>query len=111
MEGSPSNTMHNNLTEAAGFTRKWLTMKNRRNLLLLILQLTLLSVQSQDDGYSSSKVIELDVENFEEALQARDWTCILMYDPWDEQSTYEHTLVLEGVYDRFVSRQHNEVTF
>jgi Cupin-like domain len=52
----------------------------------------------------SNKVVELDIDNFEYTIQAKHWTCMLVYDPWDERLTYEHNLVWEDVYDRVVQR-------
>jgi Cupin-like domain len=53
---------------------------------------------------NTSKVVELDIDNFEDTIQAKDWTCMLIYDPWDDRLTYEHTLILEDIYDRLVQR-------
>lgn len=50
------------------------------------------------------KWVELDHLNFQETIQAHEWTCVLLYDPWDERTVYEDTLVMEGIYDRLKER-------
>ncbi|CAB9519225.1 JmjC domain, hydroxylase [Seminavis robusta] len=89
-------------------------------LLLLLLSSLLGIVQGQTQTSPAQqqeedviKVVELGVSNFQDVLQSQEWTCVLLYDPWDERSTYEHTLILEGIYDKFVHRykHQNDVTF
>ena len=57
---------------------------------------------------SPEKWVELTHETMEDAILANEWTCVLLYDPWDERGLYEHTLVMEGIYDKMLQRDRDQ---
>ena len=48
--------------------------------------------------------MELGLDNFAATLASHAWTCVLLYDPHDERETYEQSVVLEGLAERYARR-------
>ena len=49
--------------------------------------------------------LELGLDNLGATLTSHPWTCILLYDPWDERETYEQSMILEGLAQRYAVQQ------
>ena len=52
--------------------------------------------------------LELGLDNLGATLTSHPWTCILLYDPWDERETYEQSMILEGLAQRYAVQQQQQ---
>jgi len=64
-------------------------------------------VSSIPNGNEEHILKELGLDNLASTLASHDWTCVLLYDPWDVAGTNEHTKVLEGVTQNYYLNQNN----
>lgn len=62
------------------------------------------SSSSSSTKNNTTLVLELGLDNFAATLASYDWTCVLLYDPHDERETYEQSVVLEGLAERYARR-------